>query len=207
MALALASPMVLGRGRFDALAAGVETFDFKWWFTGIAVVIWLLPVVLVIVWRRAAEAGVELARIRELLEAALKDRFIPVTVDVAARIPVTLDGPLRVPVSLKTGIDINEMIDLEADVPVRAEIPIDTEIETNVLRFGTIRIPVKGLVPVDVVVPMKGRVHVKATVPVDIHEKATVEIPPLDVPVNARLEARIDLVESLKAAKGLLKKP
>lgn len=205
IALTFASPMVLGRGRFDAFAEGLETYNFKWWFTGIALAIWLLPIVLVVVWRRAADAGSELARIRDLVETVLKDRYLPVTVDVQARVPVRLDGPLKMPVSLKTNIDLDEMVELEADVPVKAQIPFDTEVETTILRFGTVRFPVRGLIPVDVVLPMKALVHVKARVPVDLREEAVVEVPPLDVPINARVEARIDLLQNLKTA-GFLKK-
>lgn len=206
VALALASPMALGAGQFESFVHGLETFDFKWWFTGIALVLWLLPILLVFLWRRTSEAGLEAARIRTLLETALKDRYIPVTVDVEARIPVTLDGPLQMPVAVAAAVDIDTFVDLEAEVPVKAEIPVDTEIETDVPLVGSLRIPVRGLVPVEMVVPMKGRVHVKATVPVNLHEQATVEVPTLDVPVSARLRARIDLVDSLKTAKGLLKK-
>jgi len=207
VALALASPMALGRGQFDSFVHGLETFDFKWWFTGAALVIWLLPILLVLLWRRASEAGLEAARLRTLVDTMLKDRYLPVTVDVDARIPVTLDGPLRTPVALQAEIDIDTFVDLEAEVPVKTEIPVDTEIETHVPLVGSLRIPVRGLVPVEMVVPMQGRVHVKARVPVNLREQATVEIPPLDVPVATRLRARIDLGETLKAAKGLLKRP
>lgn len=206
LALALASPMVLGRGRFEAFAEGLETYNFKWWFTGLAFAAWLLPIVLVVVWRRATDAGTELARIRTLVETVLKDRYLPVTVDVQARVPVQLDGPLSMPVSLKTNIELDEMVELEADVPVKAEVPFDTEVETTILRFGTVRFPVRGLIPVDVVLPMKAVVHVKARVPVNLREEATVEVPPLDVPISARVDARLDLLQNLKAAGGILKK-
>lgn len=203
--LAFASPLVIGRGRFEAFAASVETFDFKWWFTGLALAVWLLPIVLVVLWRRGSETGLELARIRPLAEAVLKDRFIPVSVEVNARIPVVLEEPVRMPVSVQTSVDIDEMVELEADVPVKAEIPFETEIETTLLRFGHVRFPVRGVVPVDVVLPMKATVHVKARVPVKLREEAIVEVPPLEVPVRSTVETRIDLLQNLRGAKLLRK--
>ena len=76
VALALTPQMVIGQGRFGAFVHRVETFDFKWWITGIAFGLWLFPILLLITYQRAKRIGQELhsfqGGLRSLVEGALQ---------------------------------------------------------------------------------------------------------------------------------------
>jgi hypothetical protein len=207
LALLLAGPITIGAGEFDGLVRRVETTDFRWWLLAVVALGWLAPVGAALAWRRATHAGLAIDRVRELVGGLLQDRSIPVTVDLRTRLPVRFDQPLRVPVELHTKVAIDQELDIEAEVPFKGEIPIDTEVETSVLRFGTIRVPIRTRVPVDVLIPFKARVRIRAEgIPVDISEEALVRMPPVEVPIDARLESRIDLLANLRHAEDLLRK-
>jgi len=194
--LALAPPLRIGEGRFGAFVAELERTDFKVPLLVLALLAWLLPAGLLVVWRRSEALGLESDRIKAALEPFT--RPVPVQVEIDARIPVRIAEPMVVPVAVDTRVPVDEEVEIEADVPVRMTIPIDTEVTTTVLRFGTITFPVRGEVPVDLMMPVRGRFRVRATMAVKLREQVQVEMPPFEVPVASRLETRIDLVASLR---------
>lgn len=205
--LALASEVVIGVGHFDDFVNRLETFDFRWWLVGIASVGWLLPILLVITWRRAKEAGIEVdklrARVRELLEGSA----IPIKVDIDTRIPVNFDTALHVPVQISTKVDIDSDMEIEAAIPIRTELPIDTMIETSVLGIGKISVPIKARLPLDVVVPIHGTLRIKASgIPIEIDEEVRIELPTIEIPLKCRIETKIDLLSNLEAAEEAIRK-
>jgi hypothetical protein len=196
MGLALAPPLRIGEGRFGAFVAELERTDFKVPLLFLGLLTWLLPAGLLVVWRRSEALGLESDRIKAAFEPFT--RPVPVQVEIDARIPVRIAEPMVVPVAIDTRVPVDEEVEIEADVPVRMTIPIDTEVTTTVLRFGTITFPVRGEVPVDLVMPVRGRFRVRASMGVKLREQVQVEMPPFEVPVASRLETRIDLVASLR---------
>jgi hypothetical protein len=194
--LALAPPLRIGEGRFEAFVGELERTDFKVPLLFVVFLLWLLPSGLLVLWRRSEALGLESDRIKAAFEPLT--RPVPVQVEIDARIPVRIAEPLVVPVAVDTRVPVDEEVEIEADVPVRMTIPIDTEVTTTVLRFGTITFPVRGEVPVDLVMPVRGRFRVRAAMAVRMREQVQVELPQFEVPVASRLETRIDLVGSLR---------
>jgi hypothetical protein len=194
----MAPPLRIGTGQFDAWVQAVETRDFKSWLVGAVLVMWLVPVALGLLWRHTRHLARESLRVRSILDSLARPS-IPVKVDVDTRVPVHILEPLLVPVELHTRVGVDHELEVEAEIPVKAEIPVDAEVEATVLRFGTIRVPVKAVIPVDVVLPVKGRIRVRASdIPVDVRDIARVQLPPFEVPFVSRLETRIDLLANLR---------
>lgn len=205
MALALTPHVVIGEGRFGAFVRRVETFDFKWWITGCAFGLWLFPIMLLITYQRAKRTGQELHSLLGGLRGLLANQALPVTVDVDQKIPIHLDEPLEVPVELHTKVNVDSEVELDADVPIRTELPIETKVQTQVLGLGSISIPIRARVPIDVVVPVKGRTRIKVTdMPIDLTKVAVGRLSAIEIPVRARLQARIDLLSNFKSAGSFL---
>jgi hypothetical protein len=205
VALALTPQIVIGEGRLGAFIHHVEKFDFKWWITGLALGLWLFPILLLVTYQRAKRAGQQLHDFRGVLRSILANRTLPIVVDIDQKIPIELDEPLDVPLELHTVISLDSDIELEADVPIRTELPIDTKIQTNVLGLGTVSIPIRARLPVDLVVPFKGHTRVKATgVPIKLTEIGVARLPAIEIPVRARIQARIDLLSNFKSAQSFL---
>jgi hypothetical protein len=96
---------------------------------------------------------------------------------------------------------VDTEVELEADVPIRTELPIETKVQTNVLGIGAISIPIRARVPIDLVLPFKGRTRVKATgVPIALSEIGVARLPAIELPLRARIEARIDLLSNFNFA-------
>ncbi len=202
-ALLFAPPLTIGTNGLAELAQ----FDWRWMLLVPVIVVWGVPVVAVATWRRAAHAGVEVQRVRELVAGLLANRQIPVLVDVDVRVPVRIEQPLRVPVELNTRIAVDEQIDIETMVPIRTVLPLDTDIETSVFGLGTIRIPIRAQLPIDLMLPIVGKIRVKsAGLPVHLKEEVIVQMPEFEVPIKSRLETRIDLLDTLRAAEDRLRK-
>ncbi len=200
-ALVFAPPMVIGEGKFDDFVSGFESFNFKWWIVALATPIWLIPIGLVITWQRVKAAGLEIDQLRDKVRTLLEDRFIPVQVDIDERIPVVFDTELEVPVALTTKVDIDSDMEIEARIPIRTELKLDTMIQTKVLGLGKISVPIRGTVPLDFIVPIEGKLRIKASdIPIDIDEMARVEMPPIDIPLTCRIETHIDLLSNLENA-------
>jgi hypothetical protein len=203
-ALLLVPPIALGP---EGLAQLVR-FDWRWVLLVPLVILWGGPVLAVATWRRASHAGVEVQRVRELVANLLQNRQIPVLVDVDVVVPVKIDKPMRVPIELDTRIAVDELIDIETMVPIRTVLPLDTDIETSVFGLGTIKIPIRASLPIDLMLPVVGKIRVKsAGLPVRLKEEVVVQLPPFEVPIRSRLETRIDLLDTLRAAEERLRKP
>jgi hypothetical protein len=197
--------MVIGERRLSAFIHQVEVFDFKWWITGLAFGLWLIPISLLITYRIAKRAGQELRDFKGILRRILADRALPIVVDIDQKIPIRLEGPLDLPVELHTEISLDCEVALEADVPVRTELPLETTVHADVLGLGTIGIPIRARIPIDVVVPFKGHTRVRASgVPVDLTRFGVVRLPEIEIPVRARIQARIDLLSNFVSAESFL---
>jgi len=201
-ALLAAPPLTIGAGGL----AGLVEFDWRWVLLVPLVVVWGVPVVAVVTWRRASSAGVEVQRVRELVTSLLQNRQIPVLVDVDVRVPVKIEQALRVPVQLDTRIAVDELIDIETSVPIRTVLPLDTDIETSVFGLGTIKIPIRAQLPIDLVLPVVGKIRVRsAGLPVHLKEEVIVQLPEFEVPIKSRIETRVDLLDTLRAAEERLR--
>lgn len=201
VAVALTPQIVIGAGRFGAFIHQVEKVDFKWWITGFALGLWLFPILLLITYLSAKRTGEQLHDFQGVLRSILARQTLPIIVDIDQKIPIRLDEPLAVPVELHTEVNVDSEVELEADVPVRTELPIETKVQTNVLGIGAISIPIRARVPIDLVIPFKGRTRVKATgVPIAISEIGVARLPVIDLPLRARIRAKIDLLSNFDSA-------
>ena len=143
---------------------------------------------------------------RSLVSGLLQNRQIPIAVDVDARVPVQIETELHVPVELKTKIPVDENIDIETSVPIRTSLPLDTVIETSVFGIGSIKIPIRATVPIDLVLPIVGKIRVRSEgLPVHIQEEVLVRLPAFEVPIRSRIETRVDLLDSLRAAEKVVR--
>jgi hypothetical protein len=199
--LFLSSPWVIGEGRVNDFLHGLETIDWRWWVMVPVLVVWGLPVLAVGAWLRARALGLETERLRTGLGSLLRDRQLPIAVDVDARVPVQVEAPLRVPVELDTTMSVDEHIDIETSVPLRADLPMDTVVETSVFGLGTIKVPIRATIPLDLVIPIKGRIRVKSdALPVKVKDECVVTLPVFEVPIQSRFVTRIDLLDNLRPA-------
>jgi hypothetical protein len=205
VAVALTPHVVIGEGRFGAFIHQVETIDFKWWVTGSMLGLWLFPILLLITYLRAKRAGEELHDFQGVLRGILANQTLPIIVDIDQKIPIRVDEPLAVPVELHTEVNVDSEVELEAEVPIRTELPIETKVQTNVLGIGAISIPIRARVPIDLVIPFKGRTRVKATgVPIAVSEIGVARLPAIELPLRARIQARIDLLSNFNSAERFL---
>jgi hypothetical protein len=205
VALALTPHLIIGEGRFGAFIHRLESFDFKWWVTGIAFGLWSFLILLLITYQRAKGIGQELRRFQGGLRSLLAHRAIPVIVDIDQKVPIELDQPLDVPIELHTTVNLDSDVELDADVPIRTELPIETKVQTQVLGIGTISIPIRARVPIDVVVPVKGHTRIKVTdLPIDLTHVGVGRLSAIEIPVRARIQARIDLLSNLESAESFL---
>ena len=60
----------------------METFDFKWWIMGIALGMWMFPILLRITNQRAKRLGQELHSFQGSLRSLLDQQSLPVIVDI-----------------------------------------------------------------------------------------------------------------------------
>jgi hypothetical protein len=203
--LLLSAPLVVGVGRFAALTAEIETFDFKWLVVVAVALVWLWPVPPAIFYLWARGARQEMARVQAMLLKAL-DHSIPVEVDIDDRVPVHIDEPLRVPIEMSTKVDFDDAIDIETTIPLDTVIPLDSVIETSVLGIGSIKIPVRATIPLRMDLPVKSRMRVRAHgIPIALRESVAVAMPPFVIPLKFRLVTKIDLLDNLHRAEGLLR--
>jgi hypothetical protein len=207
LALALTPHLVIGEGRLGAFVHRVESFDFKWWLTGIAFGVWLFPILLLITYQRTKRMSQELHSFKGGLRRLLANQAIPVIVDIDQKVPIQLDEPLDVPVELHTKVNVDSEVELDAEVPIRTELPIETKVQTQVLGLGSISIPIRARVPIDVVVPVKGHTRIKVTgMPIDLTHVAVGRLSAIEIPLRARLQARINLLSNFESAESFLAK-
>lgn len=197
-------PMVIGIDRLNEVVA----FDFRWVVLVPVALIWAIPIAGVLISLQVRRAGVEVQRVRELVSNLLQNRQIPIAVDVDTRVPVRIEAAMRIPVELNTRIPVDETIDIETQVPIRTTLPLDTVIETSVFGLGTLKVPIRAQLPIDLVLPIVGKIRVRsAGLPLHLKEEVLVQLPPFEVPIKSRLETRIDLLDTLRAAEERLRKP
>lgn len=202
--LALATPWVIGEGRFQGFIHDVELYDFKWWLVSLTALGWIIPIVLVVTWRNAKRAGLEAASVKAHVRELLEGRSFPVIVDVDTVIPVKLERALEVEFSVQTKVDVDDRIELEGSIPLVTELPIDTEISTSVFGLGTVKIPIKARIPLNITIPLATTMHVRAkAIPIRLSEKAQVELPAMEIPIKSRLEARIDILSTIETVDPL----
>lgn len=201
IALAIASPWVIGRGRIGSFTTELEAYDFKWWIVAFTLVVWIVPIILVITWRNAKLAGLEAAKVKAHVRELLEGRSFPVIVDVNARIPVRIERPLDVAFQLDAKVNIDDQIAIEGSIPLVTELPIDTEISTSVFGLGSVKIPIRARIPLNITIPLRTTMHVKAAaIPVRLEETAHVELPLLEVPIESRIDARVDILSTLEVS-------
>ncbi len=206
-AILASPPWIIGEGRFNEAARQLEGLDWRWWVLVPVGVLWGLPIVAMAAWLRARSAGLEVERVRKSVAALLQDRQIPIAVDVDTWVPVHVLEPMRVPVELDTRLAVDETVDIETKVPIRTELPLETEIETSVFGIGALKIPIRAKVPIDMVLPVVGKIRVRSdALPVRMKDEVVIRLPPFDVPIRSRIETRVDLLDSLRAAEQELKK-
>lgn len=201
----VSSPWVIGAGRFEEVVRQLEDQDWRWLVLVPAALVWGLPIVAVLSANQARRAGLEAVKLRDVVRQLLKDRQLPIAVDVNAKVPVRVEEPMRIPVEIDTRMSVDETIEIETLVPVRTDLPLDTEIETSVFGVGKLKIPVKARIPIDFDLPIRGRIRVRSeALPVRIKDEVVAHLPEFVVPIRSRLETRVDLLESLRAAEGEL---
>ncbi len=204
VALAIATPWVIGEGRFHSFVRDVELYDFKWWLVSVAALGWVLPIIMVMTWRNAKRAGLEAASVKAHVRELLEGRSFPVVVDVDTVIPVKIERQLEVDFSVQTKVDVDDRIDIEGTIPLVTELPIDTEISTSVFGLGTVKIPIKARIPLNITIPLKTTMHVRAKgIPINLAERAKVELPAMEIPIKSRLEARIDILRTIETVDPL----
>lgn len=205
--LLVSPPLVIGPNRLREAVEHLEEFDWRWLIIGPAVFVWTMPVIAVVAFLQARRAGVEVERVRELVTTLLQNRQIPILVDVDAKVPVLVAAPLRMPIELNTRMSVDETIDIETEVPIRTTLPLDTYVETSVFGIGSVKIPIRAQIPIDLVLPIVGKIRVRsAGLPVHIKDEVVVQLPEFEVPIRSRIETRIDLLDTLKAAEEHLRK-
>jgi hypothetical protein len=206
LAIVFSSPWVIGEGRIEESLRRLEDVDWRWWVVGAIVLAWGVPIVAVAGWLQARKAGLETDRLRQRIEHLLGDRQLPIVVDVDQRIPVKVEHPLTIPIEIATKLSLDEQIDVETSVPLRVDLPLDTTVETSVFGIGAIKVPIRARIPVDLVVPIKGKIRIKTdSLPVHIRDACTATLPPFEVPIQARLETKLGLLDNLRSAGAELK--
>lgn len=202
--LAFSPPLIIGVGKFEHVVHELEAFNFKWWLFGLALFGWLVPLGILLLWRRSQAAVIELNSLRDRVLEILEGRSIPVTVDINENIPVVFDSIMNVPVGLDTEVNIDHDVEIEATIPIQTELPLDTTVSTKVFGIGQVSIPIKAQLPLDFAVPIAGKLRIKASgIPISINEEARIQLPPIEVPLKCQLQTRIDLRRNIEAT-GLL---
>ncbi|MBL8916016.1 MAG: hypothetical protein JNM17_35280 [Archangium sp.] len=207
IAILLSSPWEIGEGRVEEALRRFELIDWRWWAITAIVLTWGLPIVAVAAWLRARHAGLETEKIRHRIEGLLGDRQLPIMVDVDTRIPVKVHDPLTIPIEVATRLALDESVDIETSVPLRVDLPLDTVVETSVFGIGTVKVPIRARIPVDLVVPIAGKIRIKAdALPVHIKDQCVARLPEFEVPIQTRLETKLALLDNLRAAEKELRK-
>lgn len=205
--LLISSPWVIGNGRVVEFLRELELIDWRWWVLLPVLILWGVPIVAVAAFLKARTTGLETEKLRSGLSNLLRDRQLPIAVDVDARVPVQVHAPLHVPVELNTTMSVDETVDIETSVPIRFDLPMDTVVETSVFGLGTIKVPIRASIPLDLVVPIKGKIRVKSdALPVKVKDSCVVQLPVFEVPIQSRFVTRIDLLDNLLSAEEKLRK-
>ncbi len=200
-------PLVIGAGKFSEVIHLIETTDYRLWMVLGASLYFLLALTILILFFLGDVANWQVEEIKKTVYMLLKDKNIPVTVDIDESIAVHIDKPVSAPFSVDTALDFDEQVSVKATIPVKMNLPIDTVIETSVLGLGSIKIPIKTSLPIDMNFPFHGMVHMKVdSFKVSLKEMAQVQLPPMVVPVKCQLKAKLNLESNLQQVENILLK-
>lgn len=197
--LIFSGPIVIGAGKFDSLINNIETIDYKWWIVGIIILYFGISLFFLILFAIFHKQFEQVDSIKDNLFALVKDRKIPIRADIDERIKVELEDEVEADFKVSTALDIDEKVQVRATIPVDLTIPIDTVFETKVLGLGAVKIPIKTRVPMKMDFPFEGEVSMKVKgFKLELDEKAHVKIPPMEVPINCQVEAKLNLESNLE---------
>ncbi|MBI2519607.1 MAG: hypothetical protein HYV97_04295 [Bdellovibrio sp.] len=200
-------PLVIGAGKFNEVIHLLETTDFRFWIVIAACLYFLMALTIFVSFFLIDISNWQLEEIRKNIYLLLKDKNIPVTVDIDESIPIHIERPVSAPFSVDTSLDIDEQVNISATIPVKLKLPIDTTIETSVLGLGSIKIPIKTQLPIDMSFPFEGEVHMKINgFKVKLREMGQVQLPPMEIPVRCQLKARLNLESNLQQVENILLK-
>ena len=192
-------PMMIGAGKFDSVIHIIETIDYRWWIAAIIALYFLLSLFLLTLFAILNSSFDQVDTVKEIIYKLIKDRKIPIRADINERIKVELDKEVEAKFKVSTSINIDQKVHVKANIPIKLNFPLDTVIETKVLGIGKVKIPIKTLIPLDMNFPFDGEVSMKVNdFKIDLEEKAIVEIPPLEVPVNCQVEVKLNLESNLQ---------
>jgi len=200
-------PLIIGAGKFNEIINLIETMDYRHWMVAAAFLYFLLALTIFVLFFLVNISNWQVDEIKKNIYLLLKDKNIPVTVDIDESIPVHLQHPVSAPFSLDTSLDFDEEVTVKAQIPVKMNLPIDTSIETSVLGLGKIKIPIKTHLPIDMNFPFEGKVHMKINdFKFKLREMAEVQLPAMNVPIKCQLRANLNLQSNLQQVENILTK-
>jgi hypothetical protein len=192
-------PIMIGAGKFNSFINTIETTDYWWWVAAILTMYFGMSFLFLILNALFNKAFEEVDSIKENLLKLVKNKKIPIRADINERIMVKLDKPVEANFKVSTKLDINQSVHVKAVIPVKLNFPIDTIFEAKVLGLGTVKIPIKTTIPMNMDFPFEGDVAMNIKdFKLELNEKAFVEIPPMEVPINCQVEAKLNLESNLQ---------
>lgn len=190
---------MIGAGKFDSLVHIIETIDYRWWIVGLITMYFGMALLLIILFTIFNKYFEQVDSIKDNLFKLVKDKIIPIRADIDERIMVELDKPVVAKFKVSTELDINEKVYVKTTIPINLNFPLDTVFETKVLGIGKVKIPIKTIIPLNINFPFEGEVAMKVDkFKLDLEEEAQVQIPPMEVPINCQVEARLNLESNLQ---------
>ncbi len=199
-------PIVIGAGKFQHVVNQIETTDYRWWIAIGCGLYLVVATTLFILFVLVDISNWQLEEIKKHFYALIKDKHIPVTVDINEFIPIHLEKPVNAPFSINTLINFNQEVSVQANIPVKMDLPIDTVVETSVMGLGKIRIPIKTTLPIDMIFPFVGNVHMKVdNFKFSLSEMAQVQLPAIEVPVRCQVRANLNIQSNLQQVEKLIK--
>jgi hypothetical protein len=143
---------------------------------------------------RRLRRSTEVERALRLAQNIIKDRVVPIDVDIDQELPIELTGKYVLPSDLRLAVRMDDPIDIEAEVPVRASIPLDVVVESSVLKLGSVKVPIRGQIPIDINIPVKTRAVIKSdALSVSLTKELELALPKIVVPLKAKLRVNIPL--------------
>ena len=190
---------MIGAGKFNSLVHVIETIDYRWWIVGLITMYFGMALLLIILFTIFHKYFQQVDSLKESLFKLVKDKKIPIRADINERIMVEMDKPVVANFKVSTELDINEKVYVKATIPVNLNFPLDTVFETKVLGIGTVKIPIKTIIPMNMDFPFEGEVAMKVDkFKLELDEEALVQIPPMEVPINCQVEAKLNIESNLQ---------
>lgn len=149
--------------------------------------------ILALLYRRLRRSE-ELEKLLLLARNIVKERTIPIDVEIDQDVPIDLQGTYTIPTDLRFAVHLDEPVEVEAQVPIQTNIAIDTVVESSVLKLGTVKVPIQGIVPINITLPVKAQTRICSdAMQVRLKEAVTLDLPKIVVPLKARLRVNIPL--------------